>query len=104
MGQDNSTTNVGISGLRIFNAYQKNKSKPCLEDMTWEYAEEDNIKVLLTEYSNWLATTATPNYFDEDLKHNSTLFLDAIILKNYLSKVIIILKYKFTKHCTWEEP
>ena len=67
--------------------------------MTEEYVEEDNIKVLLTEYRNWLATTVIPKYFDEDLKSNRTLFLNAINLENYLSKFIIILKEKPPNHC-----
>ena len=49
MGQADSITNVGISGLRLFNSYQKNKFKPFLEDTTEDYVDEDNIKVLLTE-------------------------------------------------------
>ena len=72
--------------------------------MTEEYVEEDNIKVLLTEYSNWLATTASPKYFDEDLNSNRNIFLNASTLKNYLSEAIIVLKYKSPKHCAWEEP
>ena len=67
--------------------------------MTEEYVEEDNIKVLSTEYRNWLSTTVIPKYFDEDLKSNRTLFLNTITLKNDLSKVIIILKEKLPKHC-----
>ena len=63
-GQIDSPTNVGIYWLCIFNAHQKNKFKPFLEEMTEEYVEEDNIKVLLTEYSNWLDTTSIPKYFD----------------------------------------
>ena len=69
--------------------------------MTEEYVEKDNIKFLLTEYSNWLVTNAIPKYFYEDLKSNSTIFLNASTLMNYLSKVIIILKDKFPKHCAW---
>ena len=42
--------------------------------MTEEYIEEDIIKVLLTEYINWLSTTAIPKYFDEDIKSNITIF------------------------------
>ena len=34
MGQADSTTNVGISGIRLLNAYQKNNLEPFLEDMT----------------------------------------------------------------------
>ena len=70
--------------------------------MTEEYVEEDNIKVLLTEYSNWLVTTAINKYFDEDLKIKSTTFINSSTLKNYLRKIIIIFKDKFIKHCTWE--
>ena len=60
-----STTNVGNDGLHLFNTCHKNNSKPFVEDMTEEYLEEDNIKSLLTDYSNWLATTDIPNYFYE---------------------------------------
>ena len=67
--------------------------------MTEDYVEEDNIKVLLTEYSNWLATTAIPKNFDENLKINISLFINTSNLQNYLSKVIITLKDKFPKQC-----
>ena len=103
MGQADSITNVGISGLRLFNAYCNKNFEPFLEDMTEDYVEEDSIKVLLIEYSNWLATTAIPKHFDEDLKSNSTIFISASTLNNYLRKVTIMLKYNFPKHCAWEE-
>ena len=48
MGQPDSATNVGISVLRLFNAYHKNNFEPFLEDITEEYVDEYNIKVLLT--------------------------------------------------------
>ena len=104
IGEADIITNVGNAGLRIFNAYQKNNFEPFLEDMTEQYVEEDNIKVLLTDYINWLANTAIPKYFDEYLKSNSTPELKTSTLKNYLSKVTIMLKEKFPKHCAWEEP
>ena len=72
--------------------------------MTEEYVEEDNIKVLLSEYINWLDITAIYNYFDEDLKGNITIFINSSTLKNYLSNFIIILKDKFPNHCAWEKP
>ena len=40
MGEDDSTTNVGDSRLRIFNAYHKKNFEHFVED------EEDNIKFL----------------------------------------------------------
>ena len=99
--QDDSTTNICIAGLCLFNSYQRKKFEPFIEDTTEDYVEEDNIKVLLTEYSNWLSTTAIPKYFDEDLHNNSTLFINTITLNNSLSKVIIMLRDNFTKHCAW---
>ena len=69
--------------------------------MTEEYVEEDNMKVLLTDYSNSLATTAISKYFDEDFNSNSTLKLNASVMKNYLSKVILMFKNKFLKQCDW---
>ena len=72
--------------------------------MTEEYVEKDNIKFILTDYSNWLATTVIPNYFDEYLKRNSTLKLNANTLNNYLSKAVLMLKDKFPKHFAWVEP
>ena len=92
MGQADSTTNVGISGLCIFNAYHNNKFKPFLEDMTEEYVEEDNIKFLFTEYRNWLSTTDIHKYFDEYLNSNRAIFLNSSTPKNYISKIIITLK------------
>ena len=74
MGKADSTTNIGISRLRLFNAYQKKNFKPLLEATTEDYAEEYIIKFLLTEYSNWISTTAIPEYFDENLMSNSTTF------------------------------
>ena len=104
MGQAYSTTKVVIPGLRLFNAYQKKNFEPFLEDMTEEYVEEDNIKFLLTDYSNWIATTAIPKYFNEDLKSNITIFINESPLKNDINKVILMLKYNFPKLCSWEEP
>ena len=103
MGQADSITNVGIYGLRIFNAYQKKIIEIFLEETTQNYVEEDNIKFLLTQFINCLATTAIPKYFDEYLNSNNTLFLNSSTLKNYLSKVIIIFKDKFPNHCALEE-
>ena len=70
--------------------------------MTEDCVEEDDIKVLLTEYSNWLSTMAIPKYFDEDININITLFINASIVNNNLSKFTIMLKYKFPNHCAWE--
>ena len=71
--------------------------------MTEEYVEEDKIKFLWTEYSNWISNTVISKYFDEDLKITRNIFINKITLQNYLSKVIIILEDKFTKYCAWEE-
>ena len=46
MGQPDGTNNVGISRPHILHAYQKKNFEPFLEDMTEDYVEEDNIKVL----------------------------------------------------------
>ena len=54
---------------------------------------------ILLDYSNWLATTAIPKYFDEDLKSNITLKLNSNTLNDYINKVILMLKYKFPNHC-----
>ena len=51
MCKADSTTNVGNDGLRLFNAYQKNNFEPFVEDMTEEYVDYDNIKILWTDYS-----------------------------------------------------
>ena len=67
MVHSNSTANVGNSVLRIFNSHQKKNFEPFVEEMTDEYVEEDNMEVLLTDYSNWLSTTVIPKYFDEDI-------------------------------------
>ena len=69
--------------------------------MTEYYVEEDHIKVLLTDYSNWLAATAISEYFDKYLQSNSTFNLNASTLKNYLSKFILMLKDNFLKHYAW---
>ena len=103
MGEYDSTTNVGNDGLRIFNAQHNKNSEPFVEDTTEDYVEEDNIKVILTDYSNWLVTTYIPKYFDEDLKSNRTIKLSTGTLKNYLSKVILMLKDKFPNPYDWEE-
>ena len=60
--------------------------------MTEEYVEEDNIKLLLTDYSNWLFTTSIPKYFDEEILGNRNLNLNSSTLKNDLIKVILKLK------------
>ena len=92
MGGADSTANVVNSGLRIFNSYQKKNFEAFVEDMTADYVEEDNIKVLLTDYSNWLSTTDIPKYFDEYLKINSILNLNARKLNNDLINIILMSK------------
>ena len=67
--------------------------------MTEDYVEEDNIKSLLTEHSNWLATTLILKFFDKDLKSNITIFINTSTLENYLIKFIIMLRDKFPNHC-----
>ena len=64
MGGADSTANVVNYGLRIFNSNQKKNFEAFVEDMTEDYVEEDNIKVILTDYSNWLSTKDIPKYFD----------------------------------------
>ena len=76
---------------------------PFVEEMTEDYVDEDNIKVLLTDYSNWLSTTAIPKYFDECLNSNSTININTRTLNNYLIKVNLILEDKFPKKFAWEE-
>ena len=103
MGEVDSITNVGNARLRLFNVYRKENFKPSVEDMTEDYVEEGNIRVTLNDSSNWISTTYITKYFDEYLKSNSTLKLNSSTLKNYLSKLILMLKDKFTNHCPWEE-
>ena len=67
--------------------------------MTEYYVEEENIKFLLTDYSNWLSITAITKYFDEDFHINSTLNLNSSALNNYLINLIFMLKDKFPKNC-----
>ena len=103
IGEADINTNVGNPGMGPFNAYHQNNFKPFVEDKNEEYLEEDNIKFVLIDYSNWIATTAIPKFFDEDLKSNRTFNLNTIILDNYIIKFILMLKGKFPKHCAWEE-
>ena len=72
--------------------------------MNYECVEEDNIKSLLTNHSNWIATTAIPLKNYGGLHVNITLKLNTRTLKNYLRKVVLMLKDKFSEHCAWEEP
>ena len=58
MGEADSAINVGNAKLNLFNAYQKKNFELFVEDMTDEYVEEDNIKLLLPDYSNWISTIA----------------------------------------------
>ena len=60
MGEADRTTNVGSAVLRPFNYYHNNNFKPLLEDMTEDYVEEGNIKLLLTDYSKWLSNPVVP--------------------------------------------
>ena len=62
------------------------------------------MKVLLTDYSNRIITTAITDFLDEDLQSKITLKLNKSTLHNYLGKLILALKEKFPKHCVWEEP
>ena len=48
--------------------------------MTEEYVEEDNIKGLSTDYSNWLDTKSITKYFDESIKSNRTINTNASTL------------------------
>ena len=103
MGEADIATNLDNARLRLFNSYQKKNSEPFIEDMTEEYVEEDNKKMLLTEYINWISTTAITKYLDEYLNSNSTLKINASTLKNYLIKLILVLKDKFPNHFAWGE-
>ena len=104
MGEADITTNIGNEGLRILNYYQNKKFEPFVKDTTQEYVEEERIKILLTDYINWLSTTDIHKYFDGDLQSNNTFKLNASTLKNDIRKVILMLKDKFAKHCAQEEP
>ena len=68
MGEADSTTNVGNFGLCLFNAYQNNNFKTFVEDSTEYYVEEDNTKVILTYYSNWIEITAIQKFFMETFR------------------------------------
>ena len=46
MGRADRIKNVGNTGLRLFNYKQKNNSKSFVEDITEEYLDQDNIKLL----------------------------------------------------------
>ena len=67
--------------------------------MTEEYVEENNIQLILTDYSNLIFTTAIHKYFDENFHINRTFKINATTLKNYIRNFILMLKYKFTNHC-----
>ena len=101
IGEADSTTSVGNSGVRLFNTYQNKNYEPLVEDMTNKYVDVDNIKFLLPYYNIWLSTTTFPTYFDQDLNSKSTLKLNASTMNNYLSKVILMLKHKFTNYCAF---
>ena len=99
MGGSDSTTNVVNAGIHIFNTYHNKNLEPFIEDITDYYIEADNIKVLLTDYSNFLATTYIHKFFNKKIHSNSTTKLNTSTLNNYLSKVILMLKDKFPKNC-----
>ena len=63
--------------------------------MTVEYVEEDDIKVLFTDYSKWLDTTAIPKFLYDNLKRTRNIILNTSTLKNNLSKLILTLKEMF---------
>ena len=90
MSEDNRTTHVGNYGLHLFNAYQENNFETLIEDMIEQHVEEDNTKLLLTDYSNWIFTTVVNKFFDEDFQINRTLNLNTSTPKKYLIKVIIV--------------
>ena len=46
IGEIDMNTNVEIYGLRLFNAYKKKHYYPFVEDNTYGYIEEYNIKLL----------------------------------------------------------
>ena len=63
--------------------------------MTVEYVEEDDIKVLLTDYINWIDTTAIPKFLYGNLERNRNIILNTRTLKNNISKLILTLKEMF---------
>ena len=91
MGEADSAINVGNAKLNLFNAYQKKNFELFVEDMTDEYVEEDNIKLLLPDYSNWISTIAITSIY-------STLKINTSNLNNYLRKFILMLEETFPKH------
>ena len=92
MDEADITTYVGNYGLCVLNYYHNNNSQPFLEDINLEYVEEDNIKYLLTDYSNWLDTTTITKCFYENIQSIINIKLNITTLNNYLSNIIIILK------------
>ena len=82
MCEHESPTNVGSSGLHIYNSHQKKKSKPFTEDVTEEY----KIKYLITDCSNWLDTTSILKFFNGNLQSNINLNINARTMNNYVNK------------------
>ena len=96
-------TTIGTDRLRLFNADHNNNYETFVEDTSEDYIQEENIKIILTDYSNCLTTTSIPKFFDGDLQSNSNPKINAITLKNYLREAILMLKDNFTKKCAWEQ-
>ena len=61
-GEADGTTNIGSYRIRLFNAYQKINFESLLKDITKEYLYGDKTRLLLTDFSNWLSTTAIPKF------------------------------------------
>ena len=99
MGDSDNTTTVDNTRIHIFNEYHKNNFKFFVEDTTAEYVEQYNIKVSVTDYSNWLATTGVTKFFDEYLQSNRNLNLNTSTLEYYLNKFILIPYEKVPNNC-----
>ena len=62
MVEADSTINVESAGLIIFGDYQKNNCETLIYDITEDYLEGVNIKVILTYCRDWISTTAITKF------------------------------------------
>ena len=82
MGEVDRITNVGNSGLHLFNAYQNKNVGHFIEDTIEEDVAKGNIKLLRTDYSKWISTTEIQQFFDKYCQNNRTLDINASNLNN----------------------
>ena len=101
LGEADQTHTGYLRAIKLFDAYQKNRDEPPLEELDEEYFEADNLENELGLYLHWLASTNIPKYFDRSPTSQDgspTTYLVTSTKIIYAGKLKEALKHRFPSH------